>query len=144
MEERSDFIRPMHKMMQCASCFQCHVRKAEYSGPANSVRLHFAPDFLRGIQLRAIRRKQIQTQATLVVAHLGGHDTRLVYHHEKPDPVHYPGFPLTGTDAVSRRSVKGCLPGERWNRGKGLRCHGMAGQKLLRTPPFLSISTRNF
>jgi len=31
--------------------------------------------------------------------------------HGKPGPVHHPGFLLPGTDAVSRRTLKGCLPG---------------------------------
>ena len=33
-----------------------------------------------------------------------------------------PSFLLPGTEVVSRRTIQGCLPGERGNRRKGLRC----------------------
>ncbi len=64
--------------MQCASRLQIHIRKSEYPGSSNPVRLHFAPNLLRRIQLRAVRRKQIQTHAPLETLYFGGYDTRFM------------------------------------------------------------------
>jgi hypothetical protein len=51
MEERSNFIRAMDKMMHSTSCFQFHIRKTEHYGSPNTMRFHFAPNLLRRIQL---------------------------------------------------------------------------------------------
>jgi len=40
----------------------------------------------------------------------------------------------SSTKEISRRTLKGCLPGERRKRGEGLRCPGVAGRHVFPHP----------
>ena len=65
--------------MHSASCFQFHILKAKHSGSPNTMGLHLPPNFLRWIQLRTIRRQQVQSKPPLKATDLCRHLARLVH-----------------------------------------------------------------